>query len=98
MDEGSLNMLQENSGNNIVSLTGKIVSEPVFSHEVFNEGFYNINLEVARLSQTYDVLPVTVSERIMDRDIFTAGSFLCLTGSRHNPPGRPMWRAKAGTA
>ncbi|MDR1706230.1 MAG: single-stranded DNA-binding protein [Clostridiales bacterium] len=73
-------MLQDNSGNNICSLTGKIVGEPVFSHEVFNEGFYNIDLEVPRLSQAYDVLPVTVSERIMDRSIFTLGSYLRLTG------------------
>ena len=49
--------------NNRVYLYGKVVSEPVFSHEVYGEGFYDINLEVNRLSEQYDIIPITISER-----------------------------------
>jgi single-stranded DNA-binding protein len=45
---------------------GKIASEPEFSHEMYGEGFYNIMVEVARLSEAADLLPVTVSERLID--------------------------------
>lgn len=68
------------SDNNYVSLTGKVIAEPTFSHEVFGEGFYVVNLEVPRLSQAYDILPVTVSERIMDRDAFICGNYINICG------------------
>lgn len=73
-------MHQDNCGNNFITLAGEIVSEPGFSHEVFGEGFYIVNLEVARLSRATDVLPVTISERIMDREGFARGSHVGLTG------------------
>jgi len=50
---------------NIVEVTGKIVSPIEFSHEMYGEGFYNFYLEVPRLSETVDVLPVTISERLI---------------------------------
>lgn len=52
--------------NNQVVLTGRIVSQFAFSHEVFGEGFYLTDLEVQRLSNQIDVIPVMVSDRLVD--------------------------------
>ena len=45
---------------------GEIVSEAVFSHEVYGEGFYEFYVRVMRLSGQADVLPVTISERLIE--------------------------------
>lgn len=58
-------MNYEQLNNNIVTLSGEILDEPKYSHEIFNEGFYEFNLKVMRLSDAFDVIPVTVSERLM---------------------------------
>lgn len=58
-------MNYEQLNNNIVSLSGEIIDEPKYSHEMFNEGFYEFNLKVMRLSDAFDVIPVTVSERLL---------------------------------
>ena len=55
--------------NNRVYLRGKIVSDTVFSHEVFDEKFYEFNLEVPRLSESFDTIPVTISEKLIDKRI-----------------------------
>lgn len=52
--------------NNQVNIIGEISSEFEFSHEVYGEGFYNFNVLVPRLSENEDVIPVTVSERLID--------------------------------
>lgn len=62
-------MNYEQMNNNRVYLRGKIVSEPSFSHEVFDEKFYEFNLEVPRLSESYDTIPVTISEKLIDKRI-----------------------------
>lgn len=51
--------------NNHLVLVGKITSEKSFSHEVYGENFYNFNMEVPRLSDITDIIPVTVSERLL---------------------------------
>ncbi len=51
--------------NNRVYLTGEIVSDASFSHEVYGEGFYEFFVKVLRLSGQADILPVTVSERLI---------------------------------
>lgn len=43
--------------NNQVIIMGKIVSDFEFSHEIFGEGFYMVDVEVARLSDSYDIIP-----------------------------------------
>ena len=48
--------------NNQVSVAGEVVSDFVFSHDVFGEGFYMVDVSVNRLSETFDVIPVMVSE------------------------------------
>jgi len=51
--------------NNYLILVGEITSEKTFSHEIYGESFYVFDLEVARLSGNADIIPVTVSERLI---------------------------------
>ena len=51
--------------NNKVFLSGKVITNPVFTHEVMGEGFYEVMLAVKRMSEQEDVIPVTLSERLM---------------------------------
>ncbi|MCM1127328.1 MAG: single-stranded DNA-binding protein [Lachnospiraceae bacterium] len=52
--------------NNQVVIMGEIVSDFQFSHEIFGEGFYMINVKVPRLSESSDIIPLMVSERLID--------------------------------
>ena len=52
--------------NNKVGIIGEVVSEFEFSHEVFGEGFYMVNVSVNRLSNQPDIIPLMVSERLVD--------------------------------
>lgn len=52
--------------NNQVIMAGEVVSEFVFSHEVFGEGFYMLDIRVKRLSSSYDIIPLMISERLID--------------------------------
>ena len=51
--------------NNKVFISGEIVTDAEFSHEVYGEGFYEMNVLVKRLSGQGDILPVTISERLI---------------------------------
>jgi len=53
------------SENNHLVLVGKIVSEKSYSHEIYGESFYSFNLEIPRLSGTADIIPITISERLI---------------------------------
>ena len=66
--------------NNRVYFMGEIVSEATFSHEVYGEGFYEFFVKVMRLSGQADVLPVTVSERLIQGNDLKIGSTLCALG------------------
>lgn len=50
--------------NNVVELIGEVVSVPVFSHEMFGEGFYVLDMMVPRLSKEKDIIPVMISDRM----------------------------------
>ena len=52
--------------NNQVTVIGMVVSEFTYSHEVFGEGFYMVDILVRRLSSSNDRIPVMVSERLID--------------------------------
>ena len=52
--------------NNRVSVIGEIVSGFTFSHEVFGEGFYMVDVAVNRLSEQADIIPLMISERLID--------------------------------
>ena len=73
-------MQQDGFVNNNITLIGVIAGEKVFSHEVFGEGFYNFMLKADRLSEASDVLPITISERIIDGDNFAIGKPAYISG------------------
>jgi single-stranded DNA-binding protein len=66
--------------NNTVTIVGKVISKPEFSHEVYGEGFYNFYLEVPRLSDISDILPITVSERLLKNIDFKEGGYFEIEG------------------
>ena len=68
--------------NNQVQIMGEIVSQFTFSHQVFGEGFYLVDVCVKRLSESEDIIPVMISERLVDvtqdyegEDILVTGQF-----------------------
>ncbi len=66
--------------NNRVSIIGEIVSDFRFSHEVFGEGFYIIDVSVNRLSDMTDIIPLMVSERLVDVKQSYIGQLVEATG------------------
>ena len=59
-------MLDKVFTNNQVTIAGKVVSEFAYSHTVYGEDFYTVDIEVCRLSNSCDIIPIMVSERILD--------------------------------
>lgn len=59
-------MTEKGMENNKVTVIGTIISEFVFSHAVYGEGFYLVDLAVNRLSEQADVIPLMISERLID--------------------------------
>lgn len=68
------------NNNNRVVLTGEVISEPVFSHETFGEGFYEVQLSVLRLSEKVDIIPVIFPEKILSDKRFAVGKTICIKG------------------
>ena len=66
--------------NNKVYLQGEIVSDAAFSHEVYGEGFYEFYVKVMRLSGQADILPVTLSERLIQGGELCKGKNICALG------------------
>lgn len=66
--------------NNSVAIAGRIVEECVFSHEVYGEGFYTFQIESERLSDQADILPITVSERLIDKEQLVRGACVDILG------------------
>jgi primosomal replication protein N len=66
--------------NNHLSLMGKVTSEKRFSHEIYGECFYIFDMEVPRLSNTADIIPVTISERLISDDKLTIGAKILIRG------------------
>ncbi len=66
--------------NNKVCVTGEIVSDATFSHEIYGEGFYELFVKVMRLSGQADVLPVTISERLIRGNDLKKGSRISALG------------------
>ena len=73
-------MLDKVFTNNQVTIAGEVVSEFTFSHEVYGEHFYIVNMAVCRLSNSYDVIPVMVSERLIDVTSDYRGCVLQVSG------------------
>ena len=66
--------------NNNVLIAGKIVAGCAFSHEVYGEGFYTFQISSERLSDKSDILPVTVSERLIDMELLQVGKRVDIIG------------------
>ena len=58
-------MITNYTENNYLVLVGNIISDKTFSHEIYGESFYLFNLEVPRLSGNADIIPITISERLI---------------------------------
>jgi len=69
----------ENSSNKVY-LSGTVAAPPAYSHEIYGEGFYELHIAVERLSDQKDILPVTLSERLMEGRDFIQGSPIAVLG------------------
>lgn len=59
---------------------GTIAGGFTYSHEIFGEGFYMVDVEVQRLSDSTDLIPLMVSERLMDVTRDYTGTMVMVTG------------------
>ena len=59
-------MTEKALANTQAVVAGEIISEFTFSHEIYGEGFYMVDLLVSRLSDATDVIPLMVSDRLID--------------------------------
>ena len=66
--------------NNHLVLVGKVTSEKIFSHEIYGESFYIFSVEVPRLSDISDVIPITVSERLLTNLDLSIGTDVIVEG------------------
>lgn len=66
--------------NNQVTIMGEIVSDFSYSHEIFGEGFYMVDVRVQRLSDSSDILPLMISERLIDVTADYKGCFVAVNG------------------
>jgi len=66
--------------NNQVVVMGTIVSGFTYSHEIFGEGFYMVDVEVERLSDSSDIIPVMISERLINVEEDYKGCMISVTG------------------
>ena len=66
--------------NNYLSLVGKVTSDKKFSHEIYGESFYIFNLEIPRLSGNEDIIPVTISERLISNFDMEIGKKVIVEG------------------
>lgn len=66
--------------NNYLTLVGKVTGEKRFSHEIYGERFYVFDLVVERLSGNADIIPITVSERLINDEMLEEGHQLLVKG------------------
>ena len=66
--------------NNQVTIIGEVASGFTFSHEVFGEGFYMVDVLVKRLSNSDDCIPLMVSERLIDVQQDYTGEYIMASG------------------
>jgi len=80
VEKGEIYMVDKVIENNKVSIVGEIVSDFRYSHEVFGEGFYLVDISVDRLSELTDTIPLMVSERLVDVTESCIGSLVEVSG------------------
>ena len=79
-DEKEITMSERIYENNQLELVGEVSKEAVFSHEVYGEGFYLIEVKASRTSGFTDEIPVMVSERMCNVNELYIGQRLRVTG------------------
>ncbi len=65
---------------NYLTLVGKVTGEKEFSHEIYGERFYIFKLGIPRLSGNQDIIPITISERLIGEDGLQEGKKLLVKG------------------
>ena len=73
-------MIAVKEDTNIVNLKGTIENNLQFSHEIFGEKFYTTKIKINRLSESYDVLPITISERLLEEVDLNENKLVKVTG------------------
>ena len=73
-------MINVKEDTNIVNLKGRIENNLEFSHEIFGEKFYTTKIKINRLSESYDILPITVSERLLEEVNLEEDKLVKVTG------------------
>ncbi len=73
-------MNYEEMNNNKLHLQGVVTQELVFSHEVCGEGFYETFLKIGRLSGQVDIIPITISERLIEKHNIKVGDEIAVVG------------------
>lgn len=73
-------MISSQCTTNIAKISGIIMTPPTFGHEVYGEGFYYFFIKVKRLSDSCDIIPVTVSERLVDCAEYKVGRYIEVAG------------------
>ena len=73
-------MINLKEDTNIVNLKGRIENNLEFSHEIFGEKFYTTKIKINRLSDSYDMLPITVSERLLEEVNLEEDKLVKVTG------------------
>lgn len=68
------------SESNQLILVGKVTSEKRISHEIYGEKFYIFDLSVPRLSGNADIIPITISERLLMEDNLEVGKNVIIEG------------------
>ena len=66
--------------NNYLTLVGRVTGEKKFSHEIYGERFFIFNLSIARLSGNADIIPITVSERLITYEMLQEGKKILVKG------------------
>ncbi|HOF25835.1 MAG TPA: single-stranded DNA-binding protein [Clostridia bacterium] len=66
--------------NNKIYIAGSIASAPVFNHQIYGESFYNIIVEVQRLSKQTDMVPVLISSHLLDIDLLKPDTLIEING------------------
>ena len=65
---------------NKIELCGKVLTKPIYTHELYGEGFYEFMLGVDRLSEYEDKIPITISEKLLKEKKLEVGSGVFLKG------------------
>ena len=65
---------------NRITLKGTIVSEVRFSHKVYGEEFVEFDMSIMRTSGYKDIIPVTVSERLIGTNSLKNDDYICVEG------------------